>query len=154
MSDNWFVVIPSDPEFRPNKDATSKAKQVFCAIAPLAEEIAVEHDADPIRFFDCGGNFSRTLCPGCGAEIATDTWHRFMDTDFDATTRGFTLNRHETPCCQTQVTVNDLTYDWPQGFARFGFSAMNPDRDPLNPDEVARLETALGCPIRVIYRHI
>ena len=52
------------------------------------------------------------------------------------------------------MTVNDLSYDWPQGFAKFGFSAMNPDRDQITKSEMDDLARALGAPVRIIYVHI
>jgi hypothetical protein len=58
------------------------------------------------------------------------------------------------PCCATGVDLNELVYDWPQGFARFSLSAMNPNVENLNADQEAQLADVLGTSLRRIWTHI
>lgn len=64
------------------------------------------------------------------------------------------LRSHAAPCCGNHVTMADLKYDWPQGFARFGIDAMNPKIGELQPDVKGRFEEILGVALRVIYQHL
>ena len=41
------------------------------------------------------------------------------------------------PCCGTKTTLNDLTYDWPAGFAQAELSVLNPQRGWLEDAELA-----------------
>jgi hypothetical protein len=51
------------------------------------------------------------------------------------------------------VTLNELEYDWPQGFSRYALSVMDPGKAGL--EEMApQLEASLGCRLRVIRRHL
>ena len=74
-----------------------------------------------------------------------------MDEDYDGS--GFRLNAFKLPCCQTTCTLNELTYDWPQGFAKFSLEAMNPNIGELPKGEVESFSGILGCSLRVIYKH-
>ena len=55
---------------------------------------------------------------------------------------------------RSTVTLNDLQYDWPQGFGRFALQAMNPNIGKLNAAQMAEFERILGTKLRVIYQHI
>ena len=63
---------------------------------------------------------------------------------------GFHLHRHITPCCRSDVNVNDLVYEWPQGFARWFIAARNTGRGPLTDSERQELEAIAGLPLRAI----
>jgi hypothetical protein len=58
------------------------------------------------------------------------------------------------PCCDALVSLNDLTYDWPVGFARFELEAWNPQRGWLTDEELLQLSTVLDCQVRQIMAHI
>ena len=75
-----------------------------------------------------------------------------MDDDYEG--GGFKLLPYEVPCCSAPHTLNELIYEWPQGFARFAINAMNPDIGELQKQHVDEFEDLLGTPLRVIYRHI
>jgi hypothetical protein len=78
MSDNWIVLIPEDPGQVPLRTRQQSALARFWEIAPDADEITTS-ESESLRFFDCGGNFSRVLCPACNREIAIEWWQREMD---------------------------------------------------------------------------
>src|SRR4029079_15834676 len=108
---------------------------------------------EAIEFLDCGGNFERILCPGCGVEIPLPWWHEKLDLDSD-TGSAFVLTRHSTPCCGSSHTLHELVYDWPCGFGRFAFEVMNAGIGKLDDKYKKEFEDILGCQLRIIYRHI
>jgi len=150
MSDNWIVIIPADPSFVPPTDRVKKATLHLKGLAPNANEIT-EETHESIQFFDCGSNLERIQCPLCNEEIQRDWWQEKMGQDFDG---GFKLQRFKTPCCGKRSSLNDLIYDWPQGFARFAIQAMNPNIESLTDQDIKAFEDAIGTKIRVIYQHI
>jgi hypothetical protein len=131
-------------------EARERAAEMFRAIAPVAEEIENKVTVG-VRFVDCGANFERVLCPICGKELEMEWWNEQMDKDFDGE---FKLNSVRVPCCRGEKTLNDLRYEWQQGFARFSLEVMNPNVGELTKDDVKAFETILGCPVKVIYQHI
>ncbi len=146
MSDHFLVVIPTDPQ----ADLPETAEELRKALAALAgSDDSRVKDYGKLQFIDCGENFERVLCPSCGAEIAKDLWHGWMNADWHGE-EGFHLHRHATPCCRAEVTLNALIYEWPQGFARWFVGARNGGRGPLKETEVARLESVAGLPLKAI----
>ena len=123
MSDDWIIFIPENPAYIPTPASQERARARFSEIAPEADEVDVQVE-DKIVFFDCGGNFERVVCPSCRCEIPDEWWQNRIDKDYN---NGFTLAKYATPCCGAPCTLNDLTYEWPQGFGRFSLEAMNPN---------------------------
>lgn len=150
MSDDWITLIPEDPRFVPEEANLEKARLHFTNIAPDAHEIEVRV-YEQVRFFDCGGNSERIICPFCRTEIPGNWWSDRMNEDYSA---GFKLSKYSTPCCGARITLHDLVYEWPQGFGRFGLSAMNPNIGLLDEKYQLELETILGTKLRVIYQHL
>ena len=107
---------------------------------------------DKVAFFDCGSNFERICCPGCADEIPIQWWHSQIDTDFDGS--GYKLAAYSIPYCDYRATLNNLIYDWPQGFSLFALEAMNPNVGELSKQSKNEFEKILGTPLRVIYQHI
>ena len=86
------------------------------------------------------------------AQIELDWWQKAMDADFNGD--GFRLRPHVVPCCNQSYNLDQLNYDWPQAFGRFGLEFMNPNVGILPAEAVSALETALGTSLRVIYAHL
>src|SRR5437762_3164094 len=122
MSDNWIIVIPEAADFVPSSEARRKAVELFRSLAPRADEVK-ELATEEIRFIDCGANLERITCPDCGAQLEIHWWQEKMGEEADA---GFPLRSVELPCCGATRSLDQLKYDWPQGFARFSIEAMNP----------------------------
>lgn len=150
MSDNWIALVPEDPRFVPDAAKQQRARDRFAEIAPEADEIEIKV-SENVVFFDCGGNFERICCRSCGAEIPVEWWQERMDEDHDD---GFKLAAYATPCCRKKSTLNDLVYEWPQGFGRFALDAMNPNIGELDDKYKQEFEKILGTKLRVIYQHI
>lgn len=146
MSDHFLVVIPADPD----ADLPDTAENLREALAKLTEasESAVK-DYGKLKFIDAGENFERVGCPSCGHTFTTPEWHAWMNADWHDED-GFHLHTHTAPCCGTRMTLNDLIYEWPQGFARWFVSARNMGRGPLTDDEVGALEQVAGLRLKAI----
>ena len=149
MSDNWLRVIATDPTFLPSASRERAALAALSHLAPDAQELSVVF-SDEVAFIDAGGNFDSVGCPGCGARLDTEWWSSQMS---HAAASRFDQLDCVVPCCLAAVSLNDLDYDWPQGFARWRAEAMNPSRGHLEDFEVASLEAALGVPVRIIWTH-
>lgn len=146
MSDHFLVVIPADPK----ADLPETADALRKALADIAgtEESRIK-DYGKLQFIDCGENFESIHCPSCRQLITTETWHDWMDSDWHGE-EGFHLHRHNAPCCDAEITLNDLIYEWPQGFARWFVGARNEGRGPLTPDEISKLEAVAGIALKGI----
>jgi len=151
MSDHWITLVPQDPNFVPVSETHEDAVEWFQAIAPDADEIQITV-SDGVQFFDCGENFERILCPRCGEEISMEWWQDRMDDDHDGT--GFQLAKYPAPCCGASIGLEELHYEWPQAFARFGIAAMNPNVAELSDEQRSEVERLLGTTLRTIYRHL
>lgn len=149
MSDNYLRLIPTDPAWRPERDAAERAAVVLSALVPGADEVEAELYAG-VTFIDQGANFERLGCPLCGAELAEVWWGEQMAA---AGAGGFADLRVSTPCCGKATSLNDLTYDWPAGFAQSELSVLNPQRGWLTEAELAEVATALGHPLRQVMAH-
>ena len=151
MSDHWIRIIPEDPDFVPDNASQQSALSYFRRLAPKADNLEVS-SSDRIVFKDCGGNFESIACSACGADFALEQWHNWVDEDYDG--EGFTLTEHPMPCCGARRTLHQLRYSFPQGFGRFEVSAMNPQIGELSEEQCDHFQQFLGCPVRVIYRHL
>ncbi|MEO0831090.1 MAG: hypothetical protein AAFY03_11625 [Pseudomonadota bacterium] len=137
MADQFLVVIPADP----SAPLPPKAEALRDALARLAgtDEARIK-DYGKLQFIDAGQNAASIHCPSCNAPIETTLWHDWMQTDWHGAD-GFHLHKHTTPCCGTSVSLNELVYRAPQGFARWMISARDNGHGPLTPDERVSIET-------------
>ena len=150
MSDDWIIVIPDSPDYVPSKAAQKRAEALLRSFAPRADTIEAT-TSEEIRFIDCGGNFERIVCPACTGEIDIDWWSRWMIKELES---DCPLRAVQLPCCGTAKALNQLIYEWPQGFARFSLEAMNANIGELPHEKREELERVLGCRLIVIYRHM
>ena len=102
-----------------------------------------------VRFVDCGDNFETVACPRCGADLG-EWWSVVMEAAHEQRFRDL---RATPPCCGYTQSLNELVYAWPMGFARYTLEAINPGVGSLPEAVIARLETALGSPLRLIWAH-
>ena len=150
MSDNFLRVLPATPEYRPKRGQARRVVAALKRMAPDARTIDLI-DTGEITFVDCGANFEAVRCPGCGSDLALDWWGDAMTVAYET---GFSDLGITTPCCTLAVSLNDLAYDWPQGFASWWVEARNPGRGELSDDEVRSLADALGHAIRIVWTHV
>ena len=149
MSDNLLRFIPTDPEFVPQQASAERALGHLVAVVPAAEEVT-QATSENVQFVDPGANFERVSCPQCGQELSIEWWQDRMD---EAFTDNFATLSITTPCCGTTVSLNDLKYEWPAGFARFVLEARNPGVADLTSEDVATLSDIVGSPLRRIWAH-
>jgi hypothetical protein len=149
VSDHSVVFIPTDPRFVPSEKGQAAATALLRSLLSGAEAISSEVD-DVVEFRDCGENFETVRCPACLLPIEIDTWQEWMSEDY-SDDAGFRLGVFATPCCGARTTLNELLYDWPQGFSRYALCAVNAG-DAAAPSAAPELEAALGCRLRVIQR--
>jgi hypothetical protein len=149
MSDNILRLIPTVPDYVPDAEAQNQARKLLASHLPQAREVYIEL-SDTVRFVDQGGNFERVRCPVCGVTLETEWWQQAMDTAYETEFRELGIT---TPCCASGVSLNDLIYDWPAGFARFSLEALNPNVRDLEDKMKRKLEELLGCELRRIWTH-
>lgn len=150
MSDNYEHFIPVDPKFVPDYAARERMRVLLKGFFPKSDDVdLVVHDS--VEIVLAMENFERVLCPRCDTEIDMDWWVSAVDAAYETRFENLSI---VTPCCGSEVSLNDLTYDWPQGFATFCASVRNCDREPVSDEEVRQLEAAAGCPLRVVFARI
>lgn len=152
VSDRWIRVIPTDPAFAPDSAAGRRACDLLQGYAPAAPSgsPARQVDSDHIVFIDAGSNFESISCPWCSAAVDVEWWQLQMD---HAASSEFRDLLTRTPCCDVTTSLNDLHYEWPQGFARWWLEVMNPRRSPLSHEQATSIGDAVGHPVRCIYVH-
>lgn len=115
MSEYFLRIIPTDPCFAPNSAAQQQTLVVLASMLDADIPTAVELNAS-VTFVDQGERFTRLSCPKCGKELEMDWWQTVMDAAY---ARNFSNLMTQTPCCHNNVSLNDLVYEAPAGFARF-----------------------------------
>jgi hypothetical protein len=150
MSDNWLMFIPTDPSAVPTRAAASKAVELLKRFAPDAGDEVRAKVFDKVAFHDCGANWSGVRCPRCGEDV--EEW--WADATDNAYKTGLEDLRATTPCCGHSTTLNDLSYVWPAGFARFVLEAKNPNIKQTTAEQDGQLSEALGLDLRKIWRRI
>ena len=98
-------IIPTDPFWLPSPAA-------FDAVGSALRR----HPS--IAFIDPGAPFTAIGCPACGAAITERWWRERMEAGYDAEREAYEVLTVAPPCCERLVSLNDLAYDPPAGFAR------------------------------------
>lgn len=152
MSDDWTIVIPTDPWWVPDDAQESSAKALFDEFLSDAVELTVERPG-MVQLYSSLGYFESIHCPTCCIELDIQPWWTDQLDAAWTDGAGFTTLDVTTPCCNTATTLNDLKYTLPQGFASWALEARNP-YSVLDDDRQRQLVEALGHEIRVLYRHL
>lgn len=149
MSDNYLVLIPTDPTWQADEAGADRAGRLVDQLAPEAEGI----DAlamDEVEFFDAGENFERARCPLCGADV-TEWWPAAMDAASELAFADLSVTM---PCCGRPASLNELAYEMPQGFASFALVVTEPGIDQLDGEALRKLGEAIGHPLRAIWQRL
>ncbi len=146
MSDNWIKLIPTDQNFLPSADAAEAERTLLAELAPDAEEVTVEFLKE-VAFVDSGENWEGVSCPSCSRDAST-WWADAMDGAAESSFRDLEV---AAPCCGATVSLNDLNYEPPNGFASFILSAWNPNLQDIPPAAMSRLVDLLGTQLRRIW---
>ena len=150
MSDDWLHIIATDPMFVPNESGVRAISALVSTVAPHAERVDVI-DERRIVFLDAGANFETVRCNSCGTVLDLAWWTEQVNSAYE---HDFSDLTTVTPCCSKSTTLNNLDYEWPQGFARWRVEILNPGVGRLPPEAEQALSDALGHTVRVIYTHI
>lgn len=148
MSSNVLKIFPVDPSCRPKATERRSLVRSVQSLLRSRPRINIVEQDDPF-FVDQGANFERVMCPSCGEEIDASWWTEAMTTASSAKFRDLVVT---TPCCNSRVSLNDLKYEWPAGFARFVIEVQDP-ADDLQSGEIMALEEIVGCKLRTIWAH-
>ncbi len=148
MSTNVLKLIPTSPQFVPNEATIDKALKLLAEFFPEARQVTYTV-TDQVQFVDPGANFERVSCPLCGTEIDDESWRQAMDAAYQTDFRDLSAR---VPCCGGVVSLNDLQYEWPAGFARFELQVYEPGAD-IDDEKLELLRSALGCDLRKIWAH-
>ena len=152
MSDFSIVLIPSEPTFVPTEEAQSALRSLALKHLPMADRVSIEVSAK-IEFFDCGENFEHIHCPKCSTAIPMKVWSSWMESDYNPQT-GFRLSLWTLSCCQSVRALNQLTYTWTQGFARFNLEILTPNIGQLPEELLVSFEKCVGCRLLEIHRYL
>ena len=147
MSDAFLRLIAIDPGFVPSPASQLAAAALLREWLPDAQEVTVRV-TDHVEFVDQGEDFERVSCGQCG--IGFDDWSAAMTR---AAERDFQDLSLVMPCCGTSMSLNDLVYELPAGFARFVLEATNPEVEDLSAEQLDAVSAVLGSPIRRIWAH-
>ena len=145
MSDNYIKVISATSDYEPVIANFDSAATAFHEYFVSADNISATTYGE-IQFVDSGENFESITCPVCGSNIDMDWWSEKMSQAYETK---FTQLTVETPCCHSDLSLNDLLYEWPCGFSRFALVARNP-KQALSQEQISELTRILGDNLRVI----
>src|SRR5690349_24891374 len=145
MSDDILSVIPVDPDYVPDHPSQQMGQALFSSFVAKADEINMIV-YDEVHFVDPGENFNSVTCPVCNTDIS-GWWQEAMQTAYDQHFADLIVT---TPCCNSTGSLNDLTYDWPAGFASFALQARNPEID-INDAQLGMLASMLKCQLRKVW---
>lgn len=148
MSETILKLISVDETYIPGAAGQAEAQDVLATYLPQASRVQV-CTSKHIEFVDAGANFESISCPHCGTQLEVEWWQDAMDRAAETRFENLTVL---TPCCETKLSLNDLVYQFPGGFARFVLSADNPQAD-LKAGQLEVLAKILGCQLRRIWAH-
>ena len=148
MSEHIVKIIPKDPFYKVS-EPTRQSVKTFLETRIQCDFIEVEFNEAPV-FVDCGTNLETISCPQCGAKLDFDWWGNVMDEVAD---NSFTSLEAETPCCKKQISLNDLNYDFPCGFACCLICIYNPEQ--IVDDKIINaVQSILGIGISIVEAHL
>jgi hypothetical protein len=159
MSDLYIRVIPTDPEWQPTAEAAARAVEYVAGLfaGPGDHVEAVEPVFyERITLIDGGEYTQDVFCPRCDAAIGLDWFWNLL-----RVRNGGRMVGEPTigdlgvivPCCGTALTLPELHFEAPVGFARFEVSAMNWTRSvwELNDEELTTAGDILGHPVMQVH---
>ncbi|WP_199819858.1 hypothetical protein [Streptomyces sp. NRRL S-118] len=83
MSDHVLSIIPSDPQWQPDRDTVERVVALVEEMAPgAADGVNVEIEVTwhgVATAVDCGANLERIGCPWCQAAIDTEWWGDLLE---------------------------------------------------------------------------
>lgn len=129
----------------PAAESHEPARRILERAVPDADEVTVEaSDFPQVVMYAC----AEMTCPRCGTGVDSDWWGDTVSDRYDDEFRNLIVHM---PCCDQNVSLNDLDYHGEGGFARFELSAKNPNVRDIDAELKAALERVLGTPLRQLW---
>lgn len=148
MSEHITKIIPKDP-FHKVPELALQSVKTFLEAQIHCDSIKVEVTETP-EFVDCGTNLESISCPECGTELDFEWWGEAMEKAADD---AFSSLETEVPCCKKLVSLNDLVYNFPCGFASCLIQIINPDQ-PISNEMIDKIQNILGIEVRIVEAHL
>ncbi len=146
MSDSYLRIIPSDPTFVPARAYQSQLKRLFQSLVGKDDGV-VALVSEKVEFVDAGENLESVFCPVCETSLDLDWWTEQVDNAYAKD--HFATLEVALPCCGRHLSLNNLRYDWPVGWAKFVLEAHNPV-DDITDDQLDIMTRVCGKPLKVI----
>lgn len=148
MSLSIIRFIPTEPSWMPDAQSQQKACDFVKSAMPKAEDVQAQAH-DEIIFVDAGENAEQILCPLTKQKIDEAWWSEAVEAAYEKSQfKDLTVTA---PCCGTRVSLNELNYQMPQGFARFVLEVTEPEVAKVSDTVKQQLESILGKNLRVVY---
>lgn len=147
MSINMLRIIPDLPSWVPDDEVASRLSEAADRLFGEHSRRVTAEDRGEISFIDQGEWFEKIECPNCGSEIEDAWWQDRMS---EAYANNFSDLSIRTPCCNSVMSLNDLVYRLPAGFARFVIEIEELDQTYAREDAIALLSQISGRPMRQI----
>ncbi|MEU7751243.1 hypothetical protein [Micromonospora sp. NPDC049171] len=161
MSELYIRVIPTDPKWQPTVGAAAHAAEYVAGLFARPDdhvEVVEPVFYGRITLIDGGEYMENVFCPRCGAAIGLDWFWELLITrnggrrvgEPTIDDLGVTV-----PCCRAALTLPELRFEAPVGFARFEVSARNWTRHAwdLSAEELADTGAILGHPVTQVHAH-
>ena len=145
MSELLVRLIPRLHTYRTN-EASARAAVLALQKCVKAEEISF-FQSGQVEFFDCGSALNHISCPRCGAAVPLDWWQQKMDEHYKSD--HFFVLEEDMPCCSKTVSLNDLRYEAPCGFASLCFTVRDPE-EAVGQEAVECLSERFGILFRTV----
>jgi hypothetical protein len=161
MSELHIRVIPTDPEWQPTVEAAARTVDyvagLFAGPGDHVEKVEAIFYKRP-ALIDGGEYMEDLFCPQCDATLGLDWFWELLSSRSDGqiiddpTVHDLSVT---VPCCGTGLTLPELRFEAPIGFARFEVNATNWTRSvwELSEEELTAAGTFLGHPVTQIHAH-
>lgn len=147
MSSTILKIIPTDATYLPDKAKQDEAKDFLSKAYRSGKINFINYDR--IEFVDQGENFESVSCNLCGQNLEIEKWHEAMNKAYESQ---FSNLRFIVPCCNENISLNDLTYYLPAGFAKFIISISDPQKN-VEEKDLNELSGLLQTPLKIIWAH-
>ncbi len=144
MSDTIYKIIACEPDFEPVREVGENVVELLKG-SISADSVEIKYHGQ-ISFIDCGGNLESITCPCCGAELSSDWWGEAME---QAAQSEFENLETIVPCCNREMSLNELEYDFPCGFGKWEIDIWNPQGE-LTTEIIQELAKMSGVEVKVV----
>jgi hypothetical protein len=161
MGELYIRVIPTDPRWQPTVEAAARAAEYVAGLfagpgdhVELVEPVFHER----ITLIDGGEYLEELFCSRCAATIGLDWFWDLLIARNGGRRVGEPVIDDlavTVPCCAAELTLPELRFEAPIGFARFEVSARNWTRPAweLSAEELAAAGDLLGHPLTQVHAH-